>query len=162
MPGASTITDLLKPHKKALALGLLAVLGETAANLLEPWPLKIVLDNVLKGRPIHGWLNPLILSVSFKIEPGQMAAFVGPTGAGKTTIVSLIPRFYDPASGVVTIDGFDVRQFKLKSLRQQISFVLQETLLFHGTIWHNIAYGKPDASRAEILRAAQLPNASEA
>jgi ATP-binding cassette, subfamily B, bacterial len=99
--------------------------------------------------------------VSFQIEPGQVAAVVGPTGAGKSTIISLIPRFYDPTSGVVKIDGQDVRRFQQKSLRQQISFVLQETLLFHGPIWNNIAYGKPEATRAEILRAAEMANAHE-
>ncbi len=99
--------------------------------------------------------------VSLRIEPGQVAALVGPTGAGKTTIISLIPRFYDPVSGVVKIDGQDVRRFRQKSLRQQISFVLQETLLFHGPIWNNIAYGKPEATRSEILRAAELANAHE-
>jgi subfamily B ATP-binding cassette protein MsbA len=104
---------------------------------------------------------PTLEHVSFKIEPGQVAAFVGPTGAGKTTIISLIPRFYDPDSGAVKIDGVDVRRFKQRSLRKQISFVLQETVLFHGTIWHNIAYGKPDATRAEIVHAAKVANASE-
>jgi subfamily B ATP-binding cassette protein MsbA len=105
--------------------------------------------------------TPVLKDVSFEIAPGQVAALVGPTGAGKTTIISLIPRFYDPTSGVVKIDGMDVRRFKQKSLRHQISFVLQETLLFHGTVWYNIAYGRPDASRAEILRAAELANAHE-
>ena len=104
---------------------------------------------------------PVLRNVSFRIEPGQVAALVGPTGAGKTTIISLIPRFYDPSSGVVKIDGYDVRRFTQKSLRRQISFVLQETVLFHGPIWYNIAYGKPDASRAEILHAAELANARE-
>jgi ATP-binding cassette, subfamily B, bacterial len=103
----------------------------------------------------------VLKNVSFQIEPGQVAALVGPTGAGKSTIISLIPRFYDPTSGVVKIDGEDVRRFQQKSLRQQISFVLQETLLFHGPIWNNIAYGKPEATRAEILRAAELANANE-
>jgi ATP-binding cassette subfamily B protein len=103
----------------------------------------------------------VLRNVSFKIEKGQVAAFVGPTGAGKTTIISLIPRFYDPISGVVKIDGYDVRRFTQKSFRQQISFVLQETLLFHGPIWNNIAYGKPEASRSEILHAAELANAHE-
>ncbi len=103
----------------------------------------------------------VLRDVSFRIEPGHVAAFVGPTGAGKTTIISLIPRFYDPTSGVVKIDGFDIRGFQQKSLRQQISFVLQETLLFHGTIWSNIAYGKPGATEKEILRAAELANAHE-
>jgi len=105
--------------------------------------------------------HPALEDVSFKIEPGQLAAFVGPTGAGKTTIISLIPRFYDPSSGVVKIDGMDIRRFQQRSLRQQISFVLQETVLFRGPIWQNIAYGKPDASRAEVHRAAQLANADE-
>ena len=105
--------------------------------------------------------TPILKDVSFKIEPGQVAALVGPTGAGKTTIIGLIPRFYDPTSGVVKIDGADVRQFRQKSLRQQISLVLQETLLFHGPIWNNIAYGKPNASRGEIFRAAELANAHE-
>jgi ATP-binding cassette, subfamily B, bacterial len=105
--------------------------------------------------------RPVLKNVSFRIEPGQVAALVGPTGAGKTSIISLIPRFYDPTSGVVTIDGLDVRRLQQKSLRQQISFVLQETLLFHAPVWSNIAYGKPEASRAEILRAAELANAHE-
>jgi len=103
----------------------------------------------------------VLKKVSFRIEPGQLAALVGPTGAGKTTIISLIARFYDPESGAVKIDGQDVRRFTRKSLRRQISFVLQDTLLFHGPIWYNIAYGKPDASRAEVLRAAELANACE-
>jgi ATP-binding cassette, subfamily B, bacterial len=104
---------------------------------------------------------PVLRGATLRIEAGQTAALVGPTGAGKTTIVSLIPRFYDPVSGVVRIDGQDVRRFTQKSLRQQMSFVLQETLLFHGPIWNNIAYGKPEASRAEIYRAAELANAHE-
>ncbi len=104
---------------------------------------------------------PVLKDLSLRIEPGQVAALVGPTGAGKTTIVSLIPRFYDVASGSVKIDGQDVRRWQQKSLRRQISFVLQETLLFREPIWNNIAYGKPEASRAEILRAAELANASE-
>ncbi len=103
----------------------------------------------------------VLKDMSFRIEPGQMAAFVGPTGAGKTTIISLIPRFYDVTSGVVKIDGQDVRRFKQKSLRQQISFVLQDTVLFHAPVWHNIAYGKPEASRSEILHAAEIANAHE-
>jgi subfamily B ATP-binding cassette protein MsbA len=105
--------------------------------------------------------KPVLKDVSLVIEPGQVAALVGPTGAGKSTIISLIPRFYDPTSGSIKIDGIDGRRFQQKSLRQQISFVLQETLLFHGTIWNNIAYGKPEATRAEIMRAAELANAHE-
>src|SRR3989440_1067838 len=105
--------------------------------------------------------QPVIRDLSLKIKPGQLAALVGPTGAGKTTIVGLLPRFYDISSGEIRIDGTDIRRFKIKSLRQQISFVLQETMLFRAPVWQNIAYGKPEATREEIVRAAQLPNAEE-
>jgi subfamily B ATP-binding cassette protein MsbA len=103
----------------------------------------------------------VLKDVSFQIRPGEFAAFVGPTGAGKSTIISLIPRFYTQRFGRVLIDGEDVRNFTLKSLRQQISFVLQETLLFRTSIWQNIAYGRPEATPHEIIRAARLANAHE-
>lgn len=119
---------------------------------------KIEFENVSFS---YGQNTSTLTNVSFTIKPGQVAALVGPTGAGKTTIINLIPRFYDPSDGSVKIDGQDIRRFRQKSLREQISFVLQDTLLFHGPIWQNIAYGKPDASREEILRAAELANASE-
>lgn len=106
--------------------------------------------------------GPKVLDdLNLKIEPGQLAALVGPTGAGKTTIVSLLPRFYELSSGEIKIDGIDYRQFKQKSMREQMSFVLQETLLFRATVAQNIGYGKPQASRAEIIRAARLANADE-
>ncbi len=105
--------------------------------------------------------QPVIRDLSLKIEPGQLAALVGPTGAGKTTIVGLLPRFYDISSGEIRIDGTDIRHFKIKSLRQQISFVLQESLLFRAPVWQNIAYGKPEAGRDEIIRAGRLAYADE-
>jgi ATP-binding cassette, subfamily B, bacterial len=105
--------------------------------------------------------RPILKDISFQIEPGQVAALVGPTGAGKSSIIGLIPRFYDPNFGIIKIDGIDVKTYRQKSLRQQISFVLQDTVLFHGPIWENIAYGKPEATRAEILKAAQIANAHE-
>jgi subfamily B ATP-binding cassette protein MsbA len=105
--------------------------------------------------------TPVLKDISFSIEPGQVAAIVGPSGTGKTTIISLVPRFYDPQSGIVKIDGADIRGYKLKSVREQISFVLQETLLFHASVWDNIAYGKPDATRQQIMRAAKQANADE-
>ena len=105
--------------------------------------------------------SPVLKDVSFSIEPGYTAAIVGPSGTGKTTIISLIPRFYDPQSGRVKIDGADIRSYTLKSVREQISFVLQETLLFHASVWDNIAYGKPDATSEQIMRAARQANADE-
>jgi len=105
--------------------------------------------------------QPILTDVSFAIKAGQVAAFVGPTGAGKTTIISLVARFYDPTAGVIKIDGKDIRSYKLTSLRGQMSFVLQETLLFRAPVWQNIAYGKPQASCAEIIKAAEIANAAE-
>lgn len=103
----------------------------------------------------------ILKDVSFKIEPGQVAAFVGPTGSGKTSIINLVARFYDPGSGTIKIDGADIRGYTIKSIRDQISFVLQDTVLFHTPIWENIAYGRPEATRDEIIHAAKLANADE-
>jgi subfamily B ATP-binding cassette protein MsbA len=105
--------------------------------------------------------NPVLQDVSFTIKPGQLVGIVGPTGSGKSTVVSLLPRFYDPVKGTVRIDGHDVRDLKLKSLREQIGYVLQDTALFRGTIAENIAFGRPTASRDEIIAAAELANAHE-
>jgi ATP-binding cassette, subfamily B, bacterial len=99
--------------------------------------------------------------INLRIEPGQRVAIVGPSGMGKTTIASLVPRFFDPFSGAVKIDGVDIRHYTLKSLRDQISFVLQDSLLFRGTIWENISYGRPDADPEDTIRAAQLANAHD-
>jgi ATP-binding cassette, subfamily B, bacterial len=105
--------------------------------------------------------QPILDDVTFHIEPGQIAAFVGPTGGGKSTVISLVARFYDPVSGTVSLDGTDIRKYTIRSVREQISFVLQETLLFYAPVWQNIAYGRPEATRAEIIRAAELANADE-
>jgi ATP-binding cassette subfamily B protein len=105
--------------------------------------------------------QPVLRNLSLRVPPEQMTALVGPTGAGKTTIASMIGRFYDPDSGIVKIDGQDIRNFTQKSLREQMSFILQESILFRAPIWQNIAYGKPEASRSEIYRAAKLANAEE-
>jgi subfamily B ATP-binding cassette protein MsbA len=102
-----------------------------------------------------------IKDIRFTVEPGQIVALAGPTGGGKTTIVNLVARFYDPVSGRIKIDGMDIREFKIRSLRAQISFVLQDTLLFRAPVWQNIAYGRPEASRKEIMEAAELANADE-
>jgi subfamily B ATP-binding cassette protein MsbA len=105
--------------------------------------------------------RPALSDVSVRIEPGQVAALVGPSGAGKTTMASLVPRFYDPVSGAVLIDGVDIRDYTLKSLRDQISFVLQDTLLFRASIWDNISYGRPDADPEDTVRAAKMANAHD-
>lgn len=97
--------------------------------------------------------------INFNIEPGQTVAFVGGTGTGKSTLLSLVPRFYDPSAGVVSLDGRDLRRLKKKSLRSQIGMVLQDTLLFSTTIRENIAYGKPGATEAEIVEAARKAQA---
>jgi len=104
---------------------------------------------------------PVLRDVNVAIAPGQFVGVVGPTGGGKSTVVSMIPRFYDAASGSVRIDGADVRDLKLQGLRAQIGFVLQDTVLFHGTVRENIAYGRPAATEAEIAAAAKLANADE-
>ena len=96
--------------------------------------------------------------VSFRARPGQLVAFVGPSGAGKTTIMQLVPRFYDPQEGRVLLDGHDVRDLTLESLRASIGIVAQETFLFHTTIAENLRYGNPDATQAQLEAACKAAN----
>ncbi len=105
--------------------------------------------------------EPVLNGVSFIAEPGQTVALFGATGSGKSTVINLIPRFYDVSEGRVTLDGRDVRDVTLESLRHQIGIVLQETVLFGGTIRENIAYGRPDATEEEITAAAQAAEAHD-
>jgi ATP-binding cassette subfamily B protein len=107
----------------------------------------------------HGIQQPALKDISLQAQPGQIVALIGATGSGKTSIVSLIPRFYDVTRGCVTIDGVDVRTVQLNDLRRQIGFVLQSSLLFSATVRENIAYGKPGASDDEIISAAKAANA---
>jgi len=100
--------------------------------------------------------RPVLRDVSFKVNPGERIAILGATGSGKTSLIYLIPRFYDVASGSVLIDGTDVRNFKLSNLRRQIGIVMQDVFIFSGTIRDNIAFGKPDASLDEVAAAAKL------
>ena len=99
--------------------------------------------------------EPVLKNVSFEANPGERIALLGATGSGKTSIINLLPRFYDPSEGRITIDGYDLRDVTLDSLRSQIGIVLQETTLFSGTVRENIAFGKPDASLTEIETAAK-------
>lgn len=98
-------------------------------------------------------------NINLEVKPGKRLALVGPSGVGKTSLISLIPRFYDPTSGLITVDGYDIRKVKLASLRKEISIVSQETILFNGSIRNNIAYGKVEASDEEIITAAKQANA---
>src|SRR5262249_60431114 len=109
----------------------------------------------------YGSAKPVLFRVNLDIAPGQKVALVGPSGAGKSTLVSLIPRLYDPTAGSVRIDGRDIRDYRVHSLRDQISLVLQDTLLFSGSIRDNIAFGRPDATDEEIISAAMAANAHE-
>ncbi|MCE5196604.1 MAG: ABC transporter ATP-binding protein/permease, partial [Negativicutes bacterium] len=105
--------------------------------------------------------RPVLHDVSFLVKPGSNVALVGPTGAGKSTIINLISRFYDPTAGAVRIDGHDLRDVTLQSLRSQLGIVLQDTFIFSGTIGENIRYGKPEASEAEIEAAAKAAHAHD-
>jgi ATP-binding cassette subfamily B protein len=105
--------------------------------------------------------EPVLKEVSFEALPGETIALLGATGSGKTTIINLLPRFYDPTEGRITIDGHDLRDVTIQSLRRQIGIVLQETTLFSGTIRENIAFGKPEAAQEEIEAAATAAQAHE-
>jgi ATP-binding cassette subfamily B protein len=105
--------------------------------------------------------EPVLSNVTFEANPGETIALLGATGSGKTTIINLLPRFYDPSEGKITIDGHDLRDVTLESLRSQIGIVLQETTLFSGTVRENIAFGKPDATQQEIEAAAKAAQAHD-
>jgi ABC-type multidrug transport system fused ATPase/permease subunit len=135
------------------------VIGERA-GAVDPGRVRgaITFDRVSFG---YNKDEPVLHEVSFAIEPGQVVGIVGSTGSGKSTVLGLLPRFYDPLFGHVRIDGIDVADYQLAALRSQIGFVLQDTMLFPGTIRDNISYGRPEATDEDIVAAAKVANADE-
>jgi ABC-type multidrug transport system fused ATPase/permease subunit len=119
---------------------------------------EIVFENVAFA---YNPVSPVLRNINLTIKPGMRVGVCGPTGGGKSTFISLIPRFYDPTMGRILVDGTDVTDFKLDGLRELFGFVLQDTVLFVGTIRENIAYGRPDATLDEIIEAAKIANAHE-
>jgi ATP-binding cassette, subfamily B, bacterial len=120
---------------------------------------RVEFDSVAFGYPGTG--KETLSGLSFDVGPGQTLALVGPSGAGKSTVAKLLLRFYDPEAGEVRLDGHDLRELTLRSLRENVAVLLQETLAFDGTIRENIGYGRPGATEAEIVRAARAANAHE-
>jgi ATP-binding cassette subfamily B protein len=145
--------------------------AERIFGILDEKPSVFNKPEARKMPAIKGWVEfdkathsyedgvPVLKDVSFTAEPGQTIAIVGPTGAGKTTIINLIPRFYDVTSGAVRIDGIDVRDVSMKSLREQIGIVLQDTFLFSQSVMDNVRFGRPDATDEEVMAAIKLANA---
>ena len=119
----------------------------------------VAFEAVAFGYPDGGEM--VLQDISFEAKPGQTVAIVGATGSGKSTLVHLIPRFYDPTSGVVRIDGVDVRELVLDDLRRAVGMIFQETVLFTATVSENIAYGRPEATREQIVAAARAAHAHE-
>jgi ATP-binding cassette, subfamily B, bacterial len=128
------------------------------ARPAPPFEGRIAFDRVRFGYAAD---DLVLTDTSLFVEPLQRAALVGPTGSGKSTLLALIPRLYDVLGGSVVIDGEDVRDYTLQSLREQVSFVLQDPVLFRASVADNIAYGRPEASRHDILRASKLAHAHE-
>ena len=182
------IEDMFKPSKRLIsewnAFGKLYASLERINDLIDMKPEVHDKPGAITAQPFHGRVEfrnvvftyptnepskkggdkkprPTLNGLSFDIQPGQVVAVVGHTGAGKSTIAQLIPRLYDPTEGQILIDGRDIREFTLESLRAEMSMVLQESILFTGSIVENIAYGRPDATGIEIIEAAKDANADE-
>lgn len=182
------IDEMFKPSKRLIAewnaFGKLYASLERINDLIELEPEVHDKPGAIAAPPLHGQIEfrnvvfsypaiesskkkgdakarPTLNGLSFTIQPGQVVAVVGHTGAGKSTIAQLIPRLYDPNEGQILMDGHDIRDFTLESLRAQMSMVLQESILFTGSIVENIAYGRPEATGIEIIEAARDANADE-
>jgi ABC-type multidrug transport system fused ATPase/permease subunit len=183
------VDQMFKPTRRIIkewsVIGKVLASVERVAELLARKPSVDDLPDAVPAAPFQGWVELRNVSfayqsepqdgaepsdqairltlddVSFRVGPGEVVALVGPSGAGKSTVAQLVPRLYDPQTGAVLIDGHDIRHFTLNSLRSQIGMVLQDTILFTGSVAYNIAYGRPEASREEIVSAAKEANAHE-
>ena len=134
------------------------------ASPAEPHAFPEPIQGNVRFENVHFFYNQgedVLTDINLEVPSGSTVALVGPTGVGKTTLISLIPRFYDVIEGSVKIDGVDVREIDLDQLHQSVSMVLQDVFLFHGTVRENILFGKPEATEEEMIRAAQIANASE-
>jgi len=181
-PGAfiaffAALFSLIKPIKKLSRIHVLnqqaLAAGDRIFEILDQEPsvvnqknaatLKTFNDKVVFDQVYFNYDNkkPILKNISVEAKKGQVVAIVGPSGSGKTTFVSLIPRFYDPVKGRVLIDGHDIKSVTLKSLRQQIGLVAQETTLFNDTVLENIRYGRQDATQDDIIEAAKAANAHD-
>jgi len=157
---ASTIAQATVALERIQAILETEIIVAEKPEAVDPGRLNgnIIFDNVSFA---YNPESPVLKCVNIKINTGERIGICGPTGGGKSTIVSLIARFYDPTGGRVLIDGKDISDFTLDGLRSQIGFVLQDTVLFFGSVRENIAYGRPDATEEEIIEAAKLANAHE-
>ncbi len=171
------LAQLIQPVRRlgqiVPALAIAAAAGERIFEILDTqsevrespnaMPLPAVLGRVQFEHVSFAYFrrHRILTAISFEAQPGQIVALIGTTGSGKSTIINLIPRFYDPTEGRITIDGFDTRTVTLNSLRDQVGIVLQETMLFATTIRENIAFGRPGATEEQIIAAAQAAQAHE-
>src|SRR3979411_2258963 len=171
------VTNLYSPMKAlsklSYALGKAVVGAERVAEVMHQRSEVMDRENAVTARGFLGRIEfrnvafeyeygqPILSEINLTITPGETVAIGGTTGAGKSTLVSLVPRFYDPTGGVVLLDGNDIRNFRVQSLREQMSLVLQDALLFSGTVRENIAFGRPEATDEEVAAAAALANAAE-
>jgi subfamily B ATP-binding cassette protein MsbA len=132
------------------------VVEKKRAAVLKDFRQTILFDHAEFGYERDGETKPVLEEITLEVRRGEVIAFVGPSGAGKSSLVNLIPRFFDVTGGRILIDGYDLRDLTLESLRKQIGKVTQETILFNDTVRNNIAYGQPDVPLARVQEAAQM------
>ena len=171
------VTNLYSPMKAlsklSYALGKAVVGAERVAEVMHQRSEVMDRENAVAASGVLGRIEfrnvafeyeygqSILSEINLTITPGETVAIVGATGAGKSTLLSLVPRFYEPAAGAILLDGKDIRNFRVQSLREQMSLVLQDALLFGGTVRENIAFGRPDATDEEVMEAAAQANADE-